>query len=188
LQKRQLAIIYRINHDRYEQYVAEQAFSKRAQVRCIIAPDLTSHILIMVEVSHHSLRATWISLFSHPEITAQDLQDQANLSGGIGQDEDELGGVTLRSVYWRIYLGTLPLETLQSGSSIPLRSHLQDQRREYDKKREKWLKAPDGRWASDCSVPEDVTTTQKVARDSGSGATWDPLNLGEEVSTYTRRY
>lgn len=111
----------------------------------------------------------------------KDLQDQANLSSGLGQEEDDLGGVALRSVYWRIYLGTLPLETLQSGSSTPLRSHLQAQRREYDRKRERWLKAPDGRWASDCSVPEDGSEQKGHSRESGS-ATWDPLNLGEEVS------
>jgi TBC1 domain family protein 5 len=128
-----------------------------------------------------SVRAKWISLFSHPEITLQDLQGQSKLPSGLGHEEDELGGITLRSVYWRIYLGTLPLESLQSGSSAPLRTHLEAQRRKYDEKREKWLKAPDGRWASDCSVPiDEVQVRRRVSNESGN-TTWDPLNLGEEV-------
>ena len=127
-------------------------------------------------------RAKWISLFSHPEITLQDLRDEATFSAGLGQEEDDLGGVTLRSVYWRIYLGTLPLESLQSGSNVPLHSHLQAQRRNYDLKREKWLKAPDGRWASDCSVPEGEPRGQSGSSSESGTAAWDPLNLGEEVS------
>ena len=126
-----------------------------------------------------------MTVFSHPDLTLQDLQEQATSKPGLGQPEDELGGITLRSVFWRIYLGTLNLhQVLSTAPRAALRESLQDRRDFYDKVRRKWLVSPDGRWATDCTKPD---ADPEVVGEAGSASSttsgkWDPLNLGESVS------
>lgn len=153
-----------------------------------------------------NVRARWISLFSHPELIVQDLEEQSFVSPGLGHPEDDLGGVTLRSVYWRVHLKTLPLDALLAAASVSstsaidrlsnarqrpkedLNTVLKNQRDDYDRVRGKWLKAPDGRWASDCSAPQqDGSKTLPSEEKPGSSlekdaasSSWDPLNTMEE--------
>lgn len=125
-----------------------------------------------------------MTVFSHPDLTLQDLQEQATSKPGLGQPEDELGGVTLRSVFWRIYLGTLDInQVLSTAPRAVLRESLQNRRGQYDKLRRKWLISPDGRWATDCTEPDG-----NIEQGGGPGTIgtmpndkWDPLNLGESV-------
>ncbi|KAJ9096810.1 hypothetical protein QFC21_005081 [Naganishia friedmannii] len=125
----------------------------------------------------------------HPDLTLADLQEQAISRKGLGEAEDELGGVTLRSLFWRVYLGTLDVSQVLSSTPRALLSNsLREQRRQYDTLREKWLVSPDGRWAPDCTSPEDaenaltgsaVLEGGKRTEAAGASVTWDPLNLGE---------
>lgn len=140
-------------------------------------------------------RDKYITLFSHPDLTLTDLQEQATSRKGLGEAEDELGGVTLRSLFWRLYLGTLDVkQVLSSTPRALLGSSLREQRRQYDTLREKWLVSPDGRWAPDCTSPDDAENTSDSSAGSEVGRrtdttaesiTWDPLNLGETVSPFS---
>ncbi|KAJ9113622.1 hypothetical protein QFC22_005930 [Naganishia vaughanmartiniae] len=137
----------------------------------------------------NELRDKYITLFSHPDLTLADLQEQATSRKGLGEAEDELGGVTLRSLFWRLYLGTLDVgQVLSSTPRALLSNSLREQRRQYDTLREKWLVSPDGRWAPDCTCPDDVENTSddsavleggRRTDAAGESVTWDPLNLGE---------
>jgi TBC1 domain family protein 5 len=125
-----------------------------------------------------------MTVFSHPDLTLQDLQEQATSKPGLGQPEDELGGITLRSVFWRIYLGTLDIsQVLSTAPRAVLRESLQNRRESYDRLRRKWLVSPDGRWATDCTQPDgDVERQGGLAEASAMPSeAWDPLNLGESV-------
>ncbi|KAJ9104052.1 hypothetical protein QFC19_004186 [Naganishia cerealis] len=125
----------------------------------------------------------------HPDLTLEDLQEQATARQGLGDVEDELGGVTLRSLFWRIYLGTLNVNQVLSSTPRALLSNsLRDQRQQYDALRRKWLISPDGRWATDCTSPDvvdgsfDGSSTSEGTKQAESvvnGIAWDPLNLGE---------
>lgn len=127
-------------------------------------------------------RDKYMTLFSHPDLTLKDLQEQATSKAGLGPPEDEFGGVTLRSVFWRIYLDTLNIShVLSSTPRALLRQALDEKRQRYDILRRKWLISPDGRWASDCTQPDDFVGGAAGA-DTSRSVAWDPLNLGESVS------
>lgn len=122
-------------------------------------------------------------MFSHPDLTLKDLQEQATSKQGLGQPEDELGGITLRSIFWRIYLGTLDItHVLSSTPRALLRQGLKERRQRYDTLRRKWLISPDGRWANDCTFPDGIDECDGApGAGTGPNVTWDPLNLGESV-------
>lgn len=134
--------------------------------------------------SLHTSRDKYMTVFSHPDLTLQDLQEQATSKPGLGQPEDELGGITLRSVFWRIYLGTLDInQVLSTAPRAVLRGSLQNRRDIYDTLRRKWLISPDGRWAPDCTKPDGdpEILEERGSASLASSTKWDPLNLGESV-------
>lgn len=63
---------------------------------------------------------------------------------------------------------------------------MQGERAKYDRLREKWLKAPDGKWAADCTVPEGEGRDRAGRGSADVSSAWDPLNLGEEVRSSTQ--
>lgn len=140
--------------------------------------------------SFRTSRDKYMTVFSHPDLTLQDLQEQATSKPGLGQPEDELGGIALRSVFWRIYLGTLDIsQVLSTAPRAFLRESLQKSRALFDTARRKWLISPDGRWATDCTKPDgdpEVSEERGSASLASSGK-WDPLNLGESVCRLVSR-
>ncbi|BEJ13458.1 hypothetical protein CspHIS471_0306320 [Cutaneotrichosporon sp. HIS471] len=99
------------------------------------------------------IRSTWKALFSDPMLSASSLKAEA-MGAGLGPAGAD-GGVILRSVYWRFYLGVLPppddLDLFPPA--------LASARRSYEDLRERFLVAPDGRWADDCTGGEGYATS-----------------------------
>ncbi|EJT52581.1 hypothetical protein A1Q1_03383 [Trichosporon asahii var. asahii CBS 2479] len=122
-----------------------------------------------------SHRDTWvrpksddISLFSDPLLSLANLKALA-AGPGLGHAGDD-GGIILRSVYWRFYHGLLPPPT--SLDLFP--PALVAARRDYDELRKRYLIAPDGRWAADCSGGDGYEPS------SGSGEVFDPLSTEDD--------
>ncbi|WWC85741.1 uncharacterized protein L201_000607 [Kwoniella dendrophila CBS 6074] len=134
--------------------------------------------------SVHEVRSTWKELLSDPLISPSRLRATALSKTGLGSAASD-GGVILRSVYWRFYHGLLPTPT--SPALFP--ASLATSREAYNSLRRRYLIAPDGRWASDCTGSEDhrTSTNQSFASSSSSvsaagastsnGDGWDPLSL-----------
>ncbi|WWD22360.1 hypothetical protein CI109_106851 [Kwoniella shandongensis] len=141
------------------------------------------------------IQSRWKSIFSDPLISISRLKADALSRGGLGEVGMD-GGVVLRSVYWRFYHSLLPPPT-SLDLFLPA---LQARREGYDNLRRRYLIAPDGRWASDCSGydeylssggPSSSTTTPASASSSSSssatkgvgasegGEGWDPLSLSQ---------
>ncbi|KAL1412025.1 hypothetical protein Q8F55_003022 [Vanrija albida] len=107
-------------------------------------------------------------LFADPLLSLSNLKATA-VTAGLGPAGDD-GGVALRSVYWRFYLGLLP----PPGSLDLFPPALETQRRAYDELRARFLVAPDGRWAADCSGGEGYAASTSTS----TGDAWsDPLSL-----------
>ncbi|GMK56522.1 hypothetical protein CspeluHIS016_0303620 [Cutaneotrichosporon spelunceum] len=111
------------------------------------------------------IQAAWKALFSDPMLSASSLKAEA-MGPGLGPAGAD-GGVILRSVYWRFYLGVLP-----PPDDLDLYPPaLASARARYDDLRERFLVAPDGRWADDCTGGEGYAT-------SSLKTAWvDPLSL-----------
>ncbi|CAK9783198.1 RabGAP/TBC [Cutaneotrichosporon oleaginosum] len=111
------------------------------------------------------IQVAWRALFSDPMLSASSLKAEAS-GAGLGPAGDD-GGVILRSVYWRFYLGLLPppddLDLFPPALAAA--------RRSYEDLRERFLVAPDGRWAADCTGGEGYATS------SPKTAWIDPLSL-----------
>ncbi|WRT63648.1 uncharacterized protein IL334_000571 [Kwoniella shivajii] len=128
--------------------------------------------------SSHEIQSTWKSLFSDPLISPSRLKATALTKGGLGESAAD-GGVILRSVYWRFYHNLLPPPT--SPSLFP--ASLQSSREAYNSLRRRYLIAPDGRWASDCTGSGDQPSPGPSAGSSSSQPSsskregWDPLSL-----------
>lgn len=73
----------------------------------------------------------------------------------------------------QFYLGLLPPPT--SLDLFP--PALSTERKVYDELRARFLVAPDGRWAADCSGGEGYAPSSTKAGSSDGGAGWDPLSL-----------
>ncbi|WWC66907.1 uncharacterized protein I206_100814 [Kwoniella pini CBS 10737] len=127
------------------------------------------------------IQLTWKGIFSDPLISPSRLKATALTKNGLGEAAAD-GGIILRSVYWRLYHNLLPPPSspnLFSGSvSIA--------REAYNSLRRRYLIAPDGRWASDCTGSEThlaptSSSSSRSAQVSGShsaqGDGWDPLSL-----------
>lgn len=159
----------------------------------------TGHASAGPEMSRPSLpelRSRFLALFTNPHLTLSDLREQTLSTHGLASSsisEDEIGSVTLRSLYWRLFLGQIRLENLCTAGGNHFRALAEDlgvKRRKYNEQRDRWLRAPDGRWAADCVADEldmnDGGTSQSGPISSapnllGGSSTWDPLNQGEEV-------
>ncbi|KGB77227.2 TBC1 domain family member 5 [Cryptococcus deuterogattii R265] len=135
--------------------------------------------------SDHDILSTWEKLFSDPLISLTRLKSRSLDKAGLGPAGPD-GGVILRSVYWRLYHGLLPPPT--SLDLFP--QALETSRESYNALRRRYLIAPDGRWASDCSgFDESLHSTSPVRHTSrrivspahGSPLQpndgWDPLSL-----------
>ncbi|WVQ80391.1 hypothetical protein IAT38_002496 [Cryptococcus sp. DSM 104549] len=128
------------------------------------------------------IRSTWKALFSDPLISLSKLRSRSLDKAGLGQAGPD-GGVVLRSVYWRFYHNLLPPPT--SLDLFP--PALERSREAYNSLRRRYLVAPDGRWASDCSsndgVPSAYPSSPNPDSPSPSSPTpnqnegWDPLSL-----------
>ncbi|KAE8543086.1 hypothetical protein D1P53_000573 [Cryptococcus gattii VGV] len=135
--------------------------------------------------SDHDIQSTWEKLFSDPLISLTRLKSRSLDKAGLGPAGPD-GGVILRSVYWRFYHNLLPPPT--SLDLFP--QALEASRESYNALRRRYLIAPDGRWASDCSgFDESLHSTSPVRHTSrrivspahGSPLQpndgWDPLSL-----------
>ncbi|AAW46174.2 conserved hypothetical protein [Cryptococcus deneoformans JEC21] len=135
--------------------------------------------------SHHDIQSTWEKLFSDPLISLTRLKSRSLDKAGLGPAGPD-GGVILRSVYWRFYHSLLPPPT--SLDLFP--QALEASRESYNALRRRYLIAPDGRWASDCSgFDESLSPTSPTHRTSPRIASpvhdsplqpsdgWDPLSL-----------
>lgn len=89
------------------------------------------------------IRAQWRQFISNPSISFHQLKKTA-LSGNL---------TILRSLYWRIFLGQLPTPSnhLKVPSSNVWSSLLESSRREWDRLKIIYLRAPDGLWLEECS-------------------------------------
>ncbi|KAK8845414.1 hypothetical protein IAR55_006127 [Kwoniella newhampshirensis] len=144
------------------------------------------------------IQSRWRELFADPLISISRLKSDALSKGGLGEVGVD-GGIILRSVYWRFYHSLLPPPT--SLDLFP--PALQTLREGYNALRRRYLIAPDGRWASDCSgyddhlflsssAPGPSTSTpssstsphpphlpsSSTGRGAG-GEGWDPLSLSQ---------
>lgn len=159
------------------------------------SPPSTDYTLDRPPISE--IHNKWTSLFTNPHLTLSDLQQQTLSPHGLGTSgpEDELGSIALRSVFWRLFFSRLELTSLFSTGSrnyLTLSQQLAKRRRTYEDKRQKYLRAPDGRWANDCTSPEneqqqmvslssvDDNRASTGSSSSSSSVSWDPLSLGEE--------
>jgi len=146
---------------------------------------------VTLDKSADSYRSEWTSLFSDPLLSLPRLKSTALSKAGLGQSSAD-GGIILRSVYWRVslphfhflpahsdissqfYHGLLPTPT--SLDLFP--PHLESTRSAYSSLRRRYLIAPDGRWAADCSGSEEYDPSSQAGPSRiNSGAEWDPLSL-----------
>ncbi|OCF34976.1 TBC1 domain family member 5 [Kwoniella heveanensis BCC8398] len=105
--------------------------------------------------SIEEIRSKWDTLFSDPLISTSRLKSNALSKEGLGQAGVD-GGVVLRSLHWRFYHNLLPPPT-----SLELFSQsLSTAREGYNALRRRFLVAPDGRWASDCTGSEEHSSVQ----------------------------
>ncbi|RSH90652.1 hypothetical protein EHS25_001257 [Saitozyma podzolica] len=117
------------------------------------------------------IRSAWTALFSDPILSLSRLRSSALSKLGLGETAAD-GGILLRSVYWRFYHGLLPTPT--SLDLFP--PALETSRAAYTSLRRRYLVAPDGRWAADCSgAEEQAETGPSSPKPDGDG--WDPLSL-----------
>nr|ODN86624.1 TBC1 domain family member 5 [Cryptococcus depauperatus CBS 7841] len=137
---------------------------------------------VFIRPTSNEIRAAWDSLFSDPLVSISKLRSKALDKAGLGVSASE-GGVTLRSVYWRFYHTLLPPPT---SLDLFLPS-LEASREAYHAIRRRYLVAPDGRWASDCSGfnkmlssptlsspnPNATESATPIPQQEG----WDPLSL-----------
>ncbi|RXK39143.1 hypothetical protein M231_03648 [Tremella mesenterica] len=157
--------------------------------------------------SPQDIKSSWQTLFSDPLLSLSKLKSSALSSTGIGpsipstQETNPFipeGTVLLRSVHWRIYHSLLPTPT--SLDLFP--PSLEVSRATYTSLRRKFLLAPDGRWANDCSLlfgdlpghpsqsshhgkdqsgfsEEEKIDHRKFKNDrkEGTQGAWDPLSL-----------
>ncbi|AFR98072.1 TBC1 domain family member 5 [Cryptococcus neoformans C23] len=135
--------------------------------------------------SHHDIQSTWEKLFSDPLVSVARLKSRSLDKAGLGPAGPD-GGVILRSVYWRFYHNLLP-----SPTSLDLFPQALDASREsYNVLRRRYLIAPDGRWASDCSGFDESLTPASPTRCASPRIAsavhgsplqpsdgWDPLSL-----------
>ncbi|KAI9635956.1 rab-GTPase-TBC domain-containing protein [Dioszegia hungarica] len=128
---------------------------------------------IFVRPAADAIRSAWRSVFSDPLLSLARLKAQATTKDGLGDEEGD-GGITLRSVYWRLYHGLLPPPTSQNLFAPTL----EISRAMYTSLRRRYLVAPDGRWASDCS-PDDQSPSSPLPLPAPGGpeGEWDPLSL-----------
>nr|XP_019048641.1 hypothetical protein I302_02414 [Kwoniella bestiolae CBS 10118]OCF27571.1 hypothetical protein I302_02414 [Kwoniella bestiolae CBS 10118] len=129
------------------------------------------------------IRSKWKELFSDPLISPSRLKATALTKAGLGEAAAD-GGIVLRSVYWRLYHGLLPPPTSPNLFAESVTSS----REGYNTLRRRYLIAPDGRWASDCTGSEDHHSSSSSSSSSvflpntAGGSTsksdgWDPLSL-----------
>ncbi|WVR03439.1 hypothetical protein IAU60_000430 [Kwoniella sp. DSM 27419] len=136
------------------------------------------------------IRSRWDELFSDPLVSLSRLRANGLSKSGLGEDGPD-GGVVLRSLHWRFYHDLLPAPTSPDLFSPALATS----RESYDALRRRYLIAPDGRWASDCTRPDDAihpapsapsssrspipsaSSSTTAGRDDAGGDGWDPLSL-----------
>ncbi|ODN75943.1 hypothetical protein L202_05924 [Cryptococcus amylolentus CBS 6039] len=138
---------------------------------------------VFIRPSSKEIRSQWNKIFSDPLINLGKLRSRSLDKAGLGP-EGANGGVTLRSLYWRFYHNLLPPPT--SLDLFP--PAVETTRETYNIHRRRYLIAPDGRWASDCSGfqesldspnqplspnPSSPNPTSPLQGNEG----WDPLSL-----------
>ncbi|WVQ76367.1 hypothetical protein IAR50_006032 [Cryptococcus sp. DSM 104548] len=137
---------------------------------------------VFVRPSPTDIRSEWNRIFSDPLITLSKLRSRSLDKAGLGP-EGANGGVLLRSLYWRFYHNLLPPPT-----SLDLFPPAAETSREtYNIHRRRYLIAPDGRWASDCSGSQESDSPHQPGSPSLSSPNpksplqddegWDPLSL-----------
>ncbi|KAG0149524.1 hypothetical protein CROQUDRAFT_653609 [Cronartium quercuum f. sp. fusiforme G11] len=109
----------------------------------------------------------WAELMSDPLLSLARLKDRA-LQGQIR---------TLRSIYWRIFLGQLPapaapLPGKAQPNQVSWSIALENSRLEWECVRHRFLRAPDGKWIEDSAESHSPTSTLA----SSLIATSDPIN------------
>ncbi|WVQ64733.1 uncharacterized protein L199_002900 [Kwoniella botswanensis] len=144
--------------------------------------DPTREEAVFPRPSTQEIQSTWKALFSDPLISPSRLKATALTKNGLGEAAAD-GGIILRSVYWRFYHGLLPPPTSPNLFSTSVSTS----REAYNSLRRRFLIAPDGRWASDCTGSEDhhshspsnSSSSSAFAPSSSSVKTngWDPLSL-----------
>nr|XP_019002644.1 uncharacterized protein I203_04430 [Kwoniella mangroviensis CBS 8507]OCF66105.1 hypothetical protein I203_04430 [Kwoniella mangroviensis CBS 8507] len=132
--------------------------------------------------STQDIQSAWKALFSDPLISPSRLKATALTKNGLGEAAAD-GGIILRSVYWRFYHGLLPPPTSPNLFSTSVSTS----REAYNSLRRRFLIAPDGRWASDCTGSEDQLSNSPSTSSSSSAFApssssvknngWDPLSL-----------
>lgn len=124
------------------------------------------------------IKEAWRSLCADPLLSLSSLKSRALSRDGIGPLESD-GSVLLRSVHWRFFHSLLPTPTSQDLFA----PSLEVSRAAYTSLRRRYLVAPDGRWASDCSHlvddgpsagPSSPSVTPSFNSPQGA---WDPLSL-----------
>lgn len=96
----------------------------------------TPEAMLEVPLELAEILSRWESTYSYPLLTAETFK----ADGREGLDK------RLRSVYWRAYLGVLPLPSSPKDTfSASYTFALHRSRREWDELRERYLTAPDGR-------------------------------------------
>ncbi|GAA5859295.1 hypothetical protein JCM8547_001970 [Rhodosporidiobolus lusitaniae] len=113
-----------------------------------MADDEGAQALQRPRPSEHELLAQWTSYFSDPLLSLEALRKQA--------DEGRLEERGLRSLSWRYFFSLLPspttLPSAPSASSATYSTHsllLSHARSGYTELRERYLRAPDGKWVRD---------------------------------------
>ena len=135
-------------------------------------------------------RSTWRAIYNDPLVSKSSLRTVALSKQGLGQVSDD-GGITLRSVYWRVStdyrLRRAELTEQHHHDLLPSPTALDkfpdalySARQSYSRLRRRYLLAPDGRWASDCSPPlADHLDSPGAGPSRSTSPTkeWDPLSL-----------
>ncbi|WVQ94062.1 hypothetical protein IAU59_001140 [Kwoniella sp. CBS 9459] len=105
---------------------------------------------VFLRLTEEEIKSKWDSVFADPLISTSRLKSNALSKEGLGEAGAD-GGVVLRSLHWRFYHNLLPPPT-----SLDLfHQSLSTAREGYNALRRRFLVAPDGRWASDCTGSDD---------------------------------
>ncbi|KAK4685294.1 TBC1 domain family member 5, partial [Tremellales sp. Uapishka_1] len=133
--------------------------------------------LLFARPSQVGIEGTWRKFMSDPLLSTTKLRATALSKHGLGETSAD-GGILLRSVYWRFYFGLLPPPT--SLNLFP--PSLESSRETYNILRRRYLVAPDGRWAADCSGGEGQPNSKEKGRQvESANEGWDPLSLDGQV-------
>ena len=176
----------------------------RSSTSCHVAVSVSDKMIVGETLLIQSYRSTWSGIFSDPLVSLSRMKESATSKAGLGP-VSSVGGITLRSVYWRVSLLSMlhsfyPCNSILTTKQVyhnllpdptaidQFPDALIDSRQSYSQLRRRYLLAPDGRWASDCSppLPEETNLSSPGAGPSRAHSpsvdqkSWDPLSLESE--------